>query len=88
MVIEDLWGSAPYHACQGPYNPDPTEAQQPIIDVSTTARKAGWLSFCTVVLQEWGYMTGLYQSKKPSNVMYPVISSRNLQRKACGHAPH
>jgi hypothetical protein len=84
----DALGFALIGICELDYDPtDPTQASLYAIKISSRARKAGWLTFCTTVLQEWGWMAGQLASKNPKSVMYPVIGPRNYQRKACGHAP-
>lgn len=74
---------------EDPANPNPANCNTftPFVHVSTTSVARGWLFFCTVVIQGWGYLTGELHSSKPGNVMYPVISKRNYQRRACGRRP-
>jgi hypothetical protein len=74
--------------CQLEYDPtDPSQDSLYTIWIATRAPNAGWRAFCTTVLQEWGFLTGMEASKNPKDVMYPRITRRNYQRKACGHAP-
>jgi hypothetical protein len=75
----------PIGFCQGPYYPE--SGARGYIAVSTTARRRSWVVFCTTVIQGWGSLSGLLYSKNPKSVMYPGITRRNVQRKACGHRP-